>query len=242
MKHPWLLAAVIVLFSMASAMATPLPPQELPMYGELEKDEVLKSADAAFIASVEQSGVSRKDGANHAIQTAWKHWNQGDIATAMRRFNQAWLLDPENGNVYHGFARATLERGGESAEVERFYRLAISKSYVAPEVLVDYGAFLWQQSRLDDSLEQLHEALQRSSTTHNARAHVSYVHYLQGDFERACTWAQQAKENGDVLETGYLEDMCQRAKICSKPQAPAHGGTPAARHSTLGRHRHSRPH
>lgn len=181
------------------------------MYGEREKTAEMKSADAAFVASIEKQGLSRQEGAKQVIQSGWSYWAKRDLVTAMSRFNQAWLLDPENGNAYHGFALVTSVRSGSPSEVERLFLLAISKSRVDPVVFVDYGRFLWTQKQLERSLVQLNKALQLSSTAHNARSNISFVHYLKGDFGNACTWARDAQKNGDELERGFLEDMCHRA-------------------------------
>lgn len=134
-----------------------------------------------------------------------------DLSGAMRRFNQEWLLDPENGDVYHGFAVATAMRGGAPSDVESLFVLAVSKPKVHAEALVDYGRFLWTQKQFPKSLIQLHQSLVRSSTARNARSNIAMVHYLQQDFVGACEWAKAAQRNGDELEAGFLQDMCRRA-------------------------------
>lgn len=211
MKRYWPIASIAVLLTFGSACADSLPINQLPMYGEREKTEAMKKADAALIASVEKQGRSREEGAKQAVQSGWSSWAKRDSATAMARFNQAWLLDPENGNAYHGFALITSVRGGSSSEVERLFQLALSKSNVDPEAFVDYGRFLRTQKQLEKSLVQLNKALELSSTAYNARSNISFVHYLKGDFSSACTWAKDAQKNGDELEKGYLEDVCGRA-------------------------------
>src|ERR1019366_9032346 len=37
------------------------------------------------------------------IRLGFNYLYKGDLKTSMFRFNQAWLLDPENENVYWGF-------------------------------------------------------------------------------------------------------------------------------------------
>ena len=210
-KHYWLIASIAALLTFGTAFADSLPINQLPMCGEREKTAKMKSADAAFIVSIEKQGLSRQEGAKQAVQSGWSYWAKRDLATAMSRFNQAWLLDPENGNAYHGFALVTSVRGGAPSEVERLFQLAISKPKVDPVAFVDYGRFLWTQKQLEKSLVQLNKALQLSSTARNARSNISFVHYLKGDFGNACTWAKDAQKNGDELEKGFLEDMCRRS-------------------------------
>ncbi|WP_136417971.1 hypothetical protein [Herbaspirillum sp. ST 5-3] len=212
MKRYRVIAFIVALLIRDATFADSLPVNQLPMYGGREKTAKMKSADAALFAAVEKKGYSRQEAAKRAIQIGWSSWAKSDLATAMSRFNQAWLLDPENGNAYHGFALVTSVRGGAPSEVEHLFQMAISKSNVDPVAFVDYGRFLWTQKQLDKSLVQLKKALQLSPTARNARSNISFVHYLKGDASSACIWAKDAQKNGDELEKGFLEDMCHRTE------------------------------
>lgn len=181
------------------------------MYGEREKTEALKKADADFIASIEKLGVTRQEGAKQLVKSGWSYWKKNDLNLTIARFNQAWLLDPENVDAYHAFAVARSAQGAAPDEVERYFLLGISKPTANSAIYVDYGRFLRTQKRLDESLIQLDKALKISPTALNARSNISFVHYLKSDFVLACTWAKDAKNNGDGLEAGYLEDMCGHA-------------------------------
>lgn len=228
-KRLWMAIAAFALLITASAAACadPLPINQLPMYGGRAKTDEMKSADADFIASMEKRGLSRAEGARQMLGRGWAAWSRKDMTTAMARFNQAWLLDPENGNVYHGFALITAERDGTTSEVERFFRLATSRPKVDAEAFVDYGKFLWMVKRLDESRVELNKALRVSAMARNARSNMAFTYYLKNDFANACTWAREARINGDELEKGFLEEMCSRDGKSdeSKPASPA--GPPA---------------
>lgn len=211
MKRLVLSVLMLVMCTIVTAWADSTPIELLPMYGGKEKTQAMKDADAFFIHWIEKKGMTRQQGAEKSIDLGWAHFSRGELDTAMKRFNQAWLLDPENGNSYRGFAIITLERGGKPAEVEKLFQLALSKSRVQPEVFVDYGRFLWEQKQYDQSLSYLNTALQRSPEVLEARANISFVYYLKGDFGKACQWAKAAKQKGDDLEHGYLEKMCSQA-------------------------------
>ncbi len=47
--------------------------------------------------------ASRHDGSEQLVALGYKYLEQGDPRVAMYRFNGAWLLDPNNPNVYSGF-------------------------------------------------------------------------------------------------------------------------------------------
>lgn len=188
-----------------------LPINEIPMYGNMNKTEEMKKADAVLIAEVQKAGYSREAGAKAAVQRGWTSFDKGDLGGAMRRFNQAWLLDPENGDIYHGFAVVVHRRDKSLSEAEKYFHLALSKPKVGANAYVDYGRFLWLQNRYDESLAQLNKAIKISPTAYNAYSNISFVYYKKGDFVQACKWAKDAKTNNDQLEPGYLEEMCHRA-------------------------------
>jgi Tfp pilus assembly protein PilF len=148
--------------------------------------------------------------AKDVLREAWALYQKVDYGPAMRKFNQAWLLDPENGDAYHGFAVITLVRDKQVSEAERLFRIALSKPAVNPNAYVDYGRFLWIGDRLDDSLAQLHKALELSPKAHNARSNIALVHYKRRDYAKACEFARAAKANGDDLQPGFLEEMCSK--------------------------------
>lgn len=197
--------------------ATAYPINEMPMYGNLPKTKEMRAADAKFIRDIERSGYTRQDAAKRAINRGWSFLQNKDYPNAMHRFNQAWLLDPQNGNAYHGFALVLCHRDNAPDEAEQFFRLAISKPNTSINTYVDYGRFLWVKKRYNESLAMLNQTLKKSPTAHNARAHISHVYYLQGDYKMACQWAQAARANNDDLEPGYLDDMCR----ASGPRFPA---------------------
>ena len=104
----------------------------------------------------------------------------------------------------------TAVRGGTPSDIEKFFRMAFKKPKVEVSAHVDFGRLLWMQDRFTESLDRLHMALELAPKAYNARVHISFVHFKQGNFEKACEWGKRAKKNGDQLETGYLEDMCNR--------------------------------
>jgi Flp pilus assembly protein TadD len=223
-----LAASLLLATATATAFADPLPINQLPMYGDRAKTEAMQKADADFMTSMEKQGLSRAEGARQMLRQGWAAWGKQDMATAMARFNQAWLLDPENGNAYHGFALVLALREGTPSDIERMFRLATSKPTVDAEAFVDHGHFLMGQKRFDASLVQLGHALRISPTARNARANMAFVHYLKSDFANACAWARKAEANRDRLEPGFLEEVCTRAAGELEDGKPASRASPPA--------------
>ena len=85
----------------------------LPMYGqpEIPRLEYMQKADEDFI----RRAAAGFGGDRHKASIAWhtqaeKFMAEGNVHYAMRRYNQSWLLDPENYLPYWGFGRVMVDR------------------------------------------------------------------------------------------------------------------------------------
>ena len=77
----------------------------LPMYGGIQKTEKQKQADEIYLKTMDANFSSRRAASQSAAKAGWGFLRKRDLNTAMRRFNQAWLLDPIYYEAYAGFAR-----------------------------------------------------------------------------------------------------------------------------------------
>jgi tetratricopeptide (TPR) repeat protein len=97
-----------------------------PMYGEVPKNLLYKMSDKKF--RVESIGQFKTLDSAVIMYTeiAWDYFKHNDLETAMKRFNQVWLLNPEYPDSYFGFA-ALMEMQKNYTEAERFYKIGIKK-------------------------------------------------------------------------------------------------------------------
>ncbi|NNF16189.1 MAG: hypothetical protein HKN70_05545 [Gammaproteobacteria bacterium] len=119
------------------------PINERPMYGGLEKTAAQKRADKHYIQLATRGGRSRTEAAEMAARTGWNLFYTGDRATAIKRFNQAWLLDPTNQHALWGFAVVSADRDQLEAAV-RFFRMAIANGPENSSLRRDYNFALKQ--------------------------------------------------------------------------------------------------
>ncbi|MEO5737664.1 MAG: hypothetical protein ABIQ82_09420 [Variovorax sp.] len=99
----------------AGARAAPLAPKpdELPLYGGVNRAQIpeLKVADERFIAEVSAQYGSREKAARVWTEQGFMFYQKNNLDMAVRRFNQAWLLDPGNAEPYAGFASVLHDQG-----------------------------------------------------------------------------------------------------------------------------------
>lgn len=75
-----------------------------PKYGNAIKNTAQKAADEELIKSYVDMAGSRRKGSELLTQKGFEYLYAGNLRTAMYRFNQAWLLDSTDANIYSGFA------------------------------------------------------------------------------------------------------------------------------------------
>jgi tetratricopeptide (TPR) repeat protein len=66
---------------------------EIPMYGNIEKTKEQLYTDSIFIKDMLKRFEDRKSAAIATAKRGWEFFRQGDKRTAIKRFNQSWLLD-----------------------------------------------------------------------------------------------------------------------------------------------------
>lgn len=103
MKAPLLLALAIALLSpLCGAGAAQYPENEQPMYG----------------GAVQPEAQSMRFASDQAVFFGWHHLGEDDDAAAMRRFNQAWSLNPKNAEALWGMGTVMLRRANREAPAE----------------------------------------------------------------------------------------------------------------------------
>lgn len=75
------------------------------MYGGMDKTTipVLKAVDEKFITDTTNHYGTREKASAALVNNGFEYCQRNDLANAIRRFNQAWLLDPKNPEVYVGY-------------------------------------------------------------------------------------------------------------------------------------------
>ncbi|HJV36629.1 hypothetical protein [Geomonas sp.] len=102
----------LMIFSAGCAKNPGTRIDNIPMYGQpaVERPDFLKKADEEFIQQA-TSGFGSREAASKAWYTqAEKFMREGNLDYAMRRYNQSWLLNPNNYQPYWGFARIVAEQ------------------------------------------------------------------------------------------------------------------------------------
>ena len=125
MRHLYIALIVLVAFNSFTTQKLKVDNTK-PLYGEFKKSKEHKKIDDEFIKTCLKQFGSIDSSVKVQIDYAWRYYYNNDLKTAMKRFNQAWLLNPEYPDSYFGFA-SLLETEGQINESKRFYKIALEK-------------------------------------------------------------------------------------------------------------------
>ncbi|TYZ08376.1 tetratricopeptide repeat protein [Hymenobacter lutimineralis] len=141
-----LLFLLLPSLTLAQARRQPTPAQlsrpagtinEQPRFGGQPKTAAQLASDAEFIQdAVRRSNRSARETALLYVRFGWSYLKADNPITAIKRFNQAWLLDSTLADVYYGFS-AFLQHQQRKAEADQYLRMG-QRHDVDNESLVRY--------------------------------------------------------------------------------------------------------
>ena len=132
-KIEFLAFLILTIFVSCTSNNENRPINAIPEYGHQEKSEMQLQADQNFLDEIR----GRESETFIAlIDEGWWYLEQGDSITAVKRFNQAWLIDSTRFETYWGFAAA--EKEINNFETSRLYyekALALCKDSELQEIV-----------------------------------------------------------------------------------------------------------
>jgi tetratricopeptide (TPR) repeat protein len=105
----------------AFAMAQAQPAETLPMYGQpgIVRPDDLKKADAVFARQATTEYGSPGAASRVWAAQGWASLRNGKPELALQKFNQAWLLNSQNYQVFWGFGAVLSEQGRLAEAIEQ---------------------------------------------------------------------------------------------------------------------------
>jgi tetratricopeptide (TPR) repeat protein len=180
---------LICQFSCQSQQDCPKGINSLPMYGEVQKCEQQIKLDNEFILESEKQFKNRKKASKFYVSKGWEYFYNNDNETSIKRFNQAWLIDNKNSEVYWGFGNI-LGKKGEFEKSIKFLQKSIeiepNNAKVYECISTSYGQMFYKTKDvkfLNLRIENLKKALkiEPKSGSVNGELANSYAYLKQKD-------------------------------------------------------------
>lgn len=189
-----------------------------PEYGNVKKTKEQLEDDRTFIETVLKQDTTRRKGSEHFVSLGFNYLSRGDMETAMKRFNQAWLLDPRNENAYWGFGAIYGTFNDYDMAINEYDKgLAINPESTV--ILTDKATLYFMQfqhdqntAKLNIAIELLKESYGIDSKSVNTTYKLSICYFLSKDCADAWKYYNECKRLGgqQIAEnyTNALKSMC----------------------------------
>ena len=174
------------------------PANEVPMYGHITKTPAMLVADKVFIDTVLSTGMTREQGAEHSAGRGWRAMSEGDVKTAIKRFNQAWLLDPDNSSAFWGFGVVLHARDGLCGEAFEMFEKALLLGVDSPNFFVEYGRVCEECGLSDRAIPLFRKGLSMDPAIRDGYIGLILAYGRKGDFEQVRHWSEQGAAHGFV--------------------------------------------
>ncbi len=177
---------------------------EIPEYGNQPKSPEMLQADQEFLNKVQGK---EQEAFEHLINVGWSFFKRGDIGTAIKRFNQAWLIDSTRYESYWGFAAAE-GRLNNLETSKHYYEKALNHGGDTKILNPEYAIVLREQAKAENNSEKLAEA---------DNLFISEIE--AGNEKAACIYAYQLfrenkKEDACKVMTSCPDDKDNLKKAC----------------------------
>lgn len=213
--HVLLTAALILCANLACADDRNL----LPKYGGLPETAIEKEINAKFISGMDEDyHGDRKKASMDTAMRGWQYLAAGNHEDAMRRFNQAWLLNKKNGTALWGMAaiEASSEKYDDSlklfTEAEKFVGGEINFQVDFAKSLGMAGVKLNDDTLLKYAFNRF-EFIYRKAPQNTLNLQ-NWAITLSGVGKYSEAWAKvklaEATPNKDDLDPHFLADLQSR--------------------------------
>lgn len=193
----------------------------LPRYGHIPKSEDEIKSDSAYVKQIMAlpQFSTRREASNHLIGLGFNYYYRDDLKTAMYRFNQAYLLDTTNTDIFWGYG-AIYMRFGYLGLAAAQYQEGLKVDSTNTHLWTDYATmYLAQYYRLErkESLDTATMYFERSYNLDakdvNTVYKLSICYWNKNDCKNAWKYYDECVAlGGRPITEEYTADLKGRCK------------------------------
>ncbi|MGD9873048.1 MAG: tetratricopeptide repeat protein [Kiritimatiellia bacterium] len=206
---------------------------ERPMYEGMVKTPQQQQADKELIETVLEKCGSLEVASREAAKLGWQFYYQNDFSTAMKRFNQAWLLNSNNPEAFWGFGLIIGQRASRQ-EAENNLNESVRFLQRAMEIDPDNGRIMGDLAFSHTILAHYYKSVRRNEKEATAHfdvasklfpvaykadpeyppivANWSVFYFYTGNYQNAKKKADEAEKMGYKFSSAYIQDLKKKMK------------------------------
>ena len=187
------------------------------MYGGITKTKKMVECDNRFVERVIKSEGSRQKATSHCLKLAWHYLDKNDLKTAMKRFNQAWLLTSDNYQIFWGFG-IILARQAKIEDALKMFKKAISINHTNARLLSDLGYTCFVKAYNDSNRAEKETYFKRSIRLYERAVKIdpnigqiysqwANTLFYMGNYQAAWDKIQVAQAKGATINPKILKEL-----------------------------------
>jgi Tfp pilus assembly protein PilF len=162
------------------------PSKEQPFFGFADKTDAQREEDVKFINALVQAAGTREKALDEVVKRGWRALGARKFPEAALRFNQAYLVAPDQSVVYHGLAAIAQMRFNDLDFAEELFRIAARQPNPLKMLNADYGRVLLVAKRPKDAQPVLEQAVKDTPDFGDAWINLAWARLQNGDRDAAC--------------------------------------------------------
>ncbi len=156
--------------------------------------------------------------AKGAVELGWSYFNKGDMDTALKRFNQALILDPDFAPAYFGIAYVYSVQNKLDHAIQN-YRKSIEKDPTFSHSYSNLGLALLYSGKPKEAFPNLKKALDIDSKNGDAHVNIALYYFAAGDYSSSWRHIHLAQKYMANVNPNFLSDLKEKL-----PEPPRDGG------------------
>lgn len=190
------------------------PTNEQPFFGFADKSADEKAGDEKFVSAIIAATGTREKAFEEIAKRAWRALNTGKIHEAAVRFNQAFLISPEQSAVYHGFAVVAQFRFNDFDASDELFKIALRQRDPVKALRADYGRMLLIAKRPRDAEPVLEQAVKDAPDFGDAWTNLAVARFQNGNAPAACAAVEEAMKRRPSNNSGQDLITVKNAAQC----------------------------
>jgi tetratricopeptide (TPR) repeat protein len=186
-----------------------------PEFGGAEKNESQIKADNDFIEEILKHYDNKQEASKKMTELGFQYlYERRDFQTAMKRFNQAYLLEPNNADIYYGYGTVYFNLDAMEKAREQFDK-GLLKNPKHSKMLTDYGTtYLGDYynsvntdpkeaiEKLDNSVKYLEKSYSIDEKNSDTIYKLSIINMYLGNCKKANKYLEKADKmkNPNITE------------------------------------------
>jgi len=184
-----LIILIVLNYSCKSKEDCPNNINLLPMYGDVEKCKSQIESDKKFVLDSEIKYKTKNKACEFYIAQGWEYFYANENDLSMKRFNQAWLLDKNNPEIYWGFGNILGQKNEYEKSIKyllKSIKLDSNNAKVYESISTSYGNIFNKNKDikyLNLTIENLEKAAKLDSSNGRIYGQLanSYYYFTQKD-------------------------------------------------------------